>query len=110
MPGPCASCAAGEICCDGACVDPKTSSAHCGGCGKACPGTTCVSSECTNTCKLGSLDCDGNVVNGCEVDAAKDPKNCGACKAECSAPVAGTASCARERAARPADRAARCAT
>ena len=35
--GPCASCAAGEICCDDACVDIKTSSAHCGGCGQACP-------------------------------------------------------------------------
>ena len=48
-----------------------------------CPGTTCTSAQCTNLCALGFLDCDHNVVNGCEVNAASDPQNCGSCGIEC---------------------------
>ena len=92
---PCAICKSNEACCDGACVDTTETSAHCGGCNKPCPGTTCISSECTNDCKLGSADCDGNLVNGCEAQVATDPKNCGACQAECSAPSGGSATCAQ---------------
>src|SRR5688572_20856016 len=55
---PCASCLPNEVCCAGACTDTTSSSAHCGGCDKPCPGTSCQSSACTTTCVLPFLDCD----------------------------------------------------
>ncbi|MBK7583099.1 MAG: hypothetical protein IPI67_23235 [Myxococcales bacterium] len=82
--GPCATCATGEACCDDVCVDLSSSPSNCGVCGVGCPGTTCASGQCTNTCVLGHLDCDKNAVTGCEIDSAVDPANCGSCGAMCT--------------------------
>ncbi|MBL8922148.1 MAG: hypothetical protein JNJ54_25080 [Myxococcaceae bacterium] len=48
------------VCCDGQCVaDTRSDSAHCGGCGRACPtGTTCSSSNCVGA--------DAGVVYDCQ--------------------------------------------
>jgi hypothetical protein len=74
--------AAGLDACMGADLarDPE----NCGRCGARCPGTTCASGTCTNVCRLGWLDCNGNVVDGCEVDASSDVGNCGACRVACA--------------------------
>lgn len=54
------------------------------------------------TCGPGTADCDGDASNGCEVDIANDPANCGACShacvvdnaaAACNAGVCAVASC-----------------
>jgi len=82
-PDPCAHCGANEKCCEGACVDTRFDPNNCMMCGHGCPGTTCDSSSCTNTCAAPFIDCNRNVVDGCEVNPAVDPKNCGNCGIEC---------------------------
>lgn len=79
---PCAACSAAE-CCNGQCVDLLSNPNHCRECNHGCPGTTCDSSSCTNICAQPFLDCNQNVVDGCEVNPAIDPKNCGNCGIEC---------------------------
>ncbi|HVU00601.1 MAG TPA: kelch repeat-containing protein [Polyangiaceae bacterium] len=83
VPDPCARCASTETCCDGRCVDLRFDQANCRACGRGCPGTTCDNSSCTNTCAQGFVDCNRNVVDGCEVNAAVDPENCGNCGIAC---------------------------
>ena len=78
------SCAAGEACCAGRCVDVTRSVANCGACGNACPGTTCSGGTCTATCRLGFGDCDMNAANGCETDLTTSNAHCGACGRSCS--------------------------
>ncbi len=100
---PCSSCLPSETCCADECVDLRFDSKNCRLCGLGCPGTTCDNSSCTNTCAQGFIDCNHNVVDGCEVDPAKDPGNCGNCgvicgfQLECAAGncvcPAGTADC-----------------
>ena len=58
---------------------------NCRSCGHGCPGTTCDNSSCTNTCAQGFIDCNKNVADGCEVNSAADPKNCGNCGIACGA-------------------------
>jgi hypothetical protein len=43
------------------------------------PAAACIGGTCTNQCALGFVDCNGNVTDGCEVDARSDPTNCGNC-------------------------------
>ena len=62
-------------------VDPRTSTAHCGGCGMACTArpnatTTCTGGSCGFTCNTGFGDCDGDPSNGCEVDLRTSVANC----------------------------------
>ncbi len=99
-----ALCTAGYADCDGdaanGCeVDTRTSAAHCGGCGRACPtaGTTsaCAASACTITaCAAGRGDCDGAVATGCETDTNTSLAHCGACGRACTTGPNATASCA----------------
>ncbi|HVY31133.1 MAG TPA: kelch repeat-containing protein [Polyangiaceae bacterium] len=77
------SCKPTETCCDDGCVDTRFDAANCRICGHGCPGTTCDGSSCTNTCAQGFIDCNRNVVDGCEVNPAIDPKNCGNCGIQC---------------------------
>lgn len=80
--GACLGCSADD-CCDGQCVNRDSSTRHCGVCGNGCPGTTCSGGSCTSACAQGFLDCDQNIVNGCEVNAAMDPMHCGNCDIAC---------------------------
>jgi hypothetical protein len=78
----------GLECCDGACVDVKTSADHCGKCGNACwsPGvanSTCEAGACKLTCGSGRGDCDLLASTGCETFLDVDPTNCGACGKIC---------------------------
>ncbi|HYJ10823.1 MAG TPA: kelch repeat-containing protein [Polyangiaceae bacterium] len=82
-PDPCSLCSPDEECCEGSCVDTRFDSLNCRECGMGCPGTTCDNSSCTNTCVQGSIDCNRNIVDGCEVNPAVDPKNCGNCGIPC---------------------------
>jgi hypothetical protein len=78
------NCAPGDTCCDDQCVDTSSNYQHCAACGTGCPGTTCMGGQCTNQCLFGWLDCDQNIVTGCEVNAANDPDNCGNCGTRCA--------------------------
>lgn len=84
-----ADCPSGNACCDGQCFDVKTSSAHCGGCGKACPAPAhsvmkCEASTCkVASCDAGWADC-GGADDGCETDINTRSDACGACGNVCS--------------------------
>ena len=62
---------------------------NCGACGNKCPlrpntvATSCMAGACKFTCQAGFADCDGNPVNGCEVNLSADPSNCGVCGNQC---------------------------
>ncbi len=87
--GTCAlSCQAGEVDCNGQCVDPMTDPIHCGasgGCTAATAGTPCPSGEvcsagtCALSCQAGLVNCNGKCI-----DPTRDPTYCGASGA-CSA-------------------------
>jgi hypothetical protein len=94
------SCTSGFGNCDGTagngCEVPlRTSSAHCGACGRSCTnahGTTaCVNSNCAPTCGSGFGDCDTNRQNGCE-QPLDNVNHCGACGRVCPA-NGGTPGC-----------------
>src|SRR5262249_11111595 len=76
-----------------------SSAAHCGGCGKACPGpphqeVSCVNSACmVGGCIAGFRDCNNNPGDGCEVDLQNDPTNCGDCAKVCPAGANAAAAC-----------------
>ena len=88
-----AACAPGFADCDGnpanGCeVDLNSNPTHCGGCGNVCvfPNATaqCVNGVCSiAACAPGFADCDGNVLNGCEVSLNSDPNNCAGCNNVC---------------------------
>ncbi len=78
-------------------TDTRTSTAHCGACGRACPtranaASTCAAGTCGFTCNAGFADCDGDASNGCEVDTRTSLGNCGACGRAC-APANATGVC-----------------
>ncbi|MEZ4408464.1 MAG: hypothetical protein R3A52_18615 [Polyangiales bacterium] len=88
-------------------VDTRTNASHCGGCGNACPAlpggaASCAGSVCGLACAAGRGDCDGNPINGCEVDTSTTNAHCGACNNACAvassrrvhAGACGVASCA----------------
>ncbi|MBI5512336.1 MAG: hypothetical protein HY909_01130, partial [Deltaproteobacteria bacterium] len=100
------SCAEGFADCDmnatnGCEVATGSSSSHCGRCGNACPARPnafpgCVLGSCVISCVAGFADCDGDAMNGCEVDTRTDPAHCAACNRACAVPRA-TAACAGSR-------------
>ena len=98
--GDCAiMCGAGEYCvegichdecpsplidCSGTCTDTGHDPGHCGACDAACPtlaNTTavCADATCLYPCDDGYLDCDNNLVNGCEADVLTSTDTCGGC-------------------------------
>ena len=101
-----ASCIANFANCDnmpanGCEVNTTNDVKNCGSCGRMCAAAAnqsvaCVASVCKTTCNAGFGDCDGNPVNGCEVDLTRDPANCSACNSKCTLPnaVAGCAASA----------------
>jgi hypothetical protein len=65
-----ASCPAPLVVCGADCVDPRTSVAHCGGCGKACPvaangDPTCTNGTCRVLCNPGFGDCANDPAQTC---------------------------------------------
>lgn len=100
------ACEAGLTDCGGACVDTRTSTAHCGGCGAACAPrphatTSCGATGCVTTCDGGFASCGGGEPgdeDGCETatDTISDCGSCGArCEtsAPCRIPVCGESGC-----------------
>ena len=74
-------------------VDPE----NCTACGMSCKITnaiTACSDGCyAKACKWGFDDCNNDMKDGCETSVASDPKNCGKCGQNCSAPPHAKASC-----------------
>ena len=87
------------VCCKGSCFDSTSDAQNCGACDKRCEVPANATAGCTGgtcgigECKAGFLDCDKGAGNGCEVTAASDDKNCGACGMACTAGPHQTASC-----------------
>ncbi|MFT3712556.1 MAG: MopE-related protein [Archangium sp.] len=89
------SCSMGRANCnqqyaDGCEVDVTTDTMHCGQCNQACmtPNATpaCVVGMCrVGMCNQGFANCNGQVMDGCEVDTTSSVGNCGACNAVCNA-------------------------
>ena len=62
--------------------------AHCGACGRACPGAPraqgrCSEGACSIVCDRGWADCDSDAANGCEADLSR-AETCGACGVRCA--------------------------
>ncbi len=84
-----AACAAGELRCGDACVQPQTDPAHCGACGNRCTlsnaTATCTDGACrVLACTEGFADCDSTATNGCEQPTRSDNAHCGACRNACT--------------------------
>lgn len=91
-------CNVGQANCDedpgnGCEVDTSADAANCGMCGAVCEvdaeanvaTATCAASACVvDMCLAGFTDCDGSIENGCEVQLADDPMNCGGCGVMCA--------------------------
>ena len=107
--GACVSGSCGVLACDtgradcdsdaanGCEVDTQTTTAHCGGCGRACAArshavASCAAGACAYVCEAGYADCDGEAGNGCEVDVRTSLSHCGACGRACS-PANATGAC-----------------
>jgi hypothetical protein len=75
---------------NGSCVDTKSDAQNCGSAGNACGGARNTTATCSNgtcgvgECKPGYGDCDGNPVNGCEVNFTNNANNCGYCGDVCA--------------------------
>jgi hypothetical protein len=72
---------------------------NCGGCNMKCQApnanTTCSASKCVITsCANGFKDCDMAEVDGCEIQTATDPNNCGNCGMKCAGANVMTNGCA----------------
>ncbi len=97
------TCPAGKGDCDGnsgnGCeTDVNTSLLNCGFCGNPCnlphATATCNAGTCAvASCDAGYKDCDGNAVNGCEVNVTTSAANCGACNRACANTHSTSQSC-----------------
>jgi hypothetical protein len=83
---------------DGCEVSLKTDAANCGACAKSCAlpnaQVACSQGQCQFTgCDGGFADCNKSGADGCEVNTASDPSNCGTCAKACTAPSGKSATC-----------------
>ena len=102
-------------------ADTQTSVAHCGSCGSPCEApSVCTGGLCLKTCDAahkcsdngaeycidssihveacgkctaGFDNCDGNWVNGCEVDLKQDDAHCGSCTNDCNGQTCVNSQC-----------------
>jgi hypothetical protein len=64
-----------------------------------CPAPANVQATCTNSvcgtggCLQGFFDCNGDMTDGCEINIAKDPNNCGKCGTVCAGGNNAQAAC-----------------
>jgi hypothetical protein len=84
---------------DGCEVDTRTSTMHCGMCGRNCPAglnstATCTAGVCGLTCAENFADCNMMALDGCEVDVRTTVAHCGMCGRMCPAGPNSTATCA----------------
>ena len=79
----------GLVTCGNTCTDLLTSPRNCGACAHYCLASApnqvpvCKDGICDVECAPGFADCNGDPLDGCEVDLNKDPSHCGACGNEC---------------------------
>ena len=85
-------CPAGKTLCGSSCVDLRTDTGNCGGCGVNCNALVivqtngrpnCLFGSCSFECRDGWADCNGDPLDGCETSIASDPRHCGACGNAC---------------------------
>jgi hypothetical protein len=88
---PISTCSAGQVSCNGTCVDTNTDVNNCGACGQACSSVSHATAGCFNGfcgvafCAPSYYDCDGDPADGCEINVDADVNNCGACGRACGA-------------------------
>ena len=75
---------------DGCEVNLNTHSQHCGRCDQACLAvknatTFCRQGSCDFECNPGFKDCNGDSIDGCEIDIRSDSAHCGGCNKVCEA-------------------------
>lgn len=83
-------CPSGQSCCNGACIDTRTSAAHCGGCGMACgSGESCCNGSCRN------LQTDVNNCGSCGRSCGSNSNRCsnGSCRCTNDSPCSGFLRC-----------------
>jgi hypothetical protein len=99
---PMATCTGTQVLCGGSCTDTGSDLQNCGACGKVCPdypnmNGTCSGGTCSYTCYKSYMrvyeDCNKNTADGCEVNLASDPNNCGTCGNVCGAGLGCFSSC-----------------
>ncbi len=85
-------CPAGQMMCNGQCINTHTDPNNCGACNSPCNTTntssvSCVNGVCQDTCAAGFGNCDHNPANGCETNLRdSDNHNCGFCTGTCNDP------------------------
>lgn len=73
----------------GGCRDLNNDPYYCGSCVNECPAAgphqnaTCNKGSCEYPCDDGWADCNGDLADGCEVNIAINPSNCGGCGITC---------------------------
>lgn len=85
--------------CGTSCADTQTNAMHCNTCGNECPVVahgvpSCALGACGFTCAAGFDDCDGDPLNGCEVDLVRSAAHCGTCGNVCATAPNASPRCA----------------
>ena len=70
---------AGELCCNGVCIDVTSNPHHCGKCDLKCSSGICSNRQCADSCTGNNK----KACNGKCVDISSDKSNCGACGHAC---------------------------